>query len=675
MNDYRHWQTPLSLEDVFLTSSSPSYLSAQNGNIYWVESLSQEGGRVVIKEKNNNGETRTVTPKGFNVRTKVNEYGGRAYIVANETVYFCNYSDQRVYRQNLSGNYAPIAVTSDCEKGKYVYFSDLCLSPCERFLVFVMETEDSVENRTEIGFIATNEENQTPSVLRTGADFYASLSLSMSGKYLAWVEWQHPNMPWDNTHCIIADINITGLETTEKDSGSHGLNSHDLRVENTQIIVENATAAHVSFLQDDSVVLTIDWAGRLANDVENYANLYRYQHNIKKLTPITQGLVEYSYPHWIFGNHRHAALNENTIIAIATTPEGDELHVIDLNSGTSNRVADEFCVFESVCVDQGVAYVIATSPTQSAQIIQVSLTGEVQCFEETVSQTLHPSMISKAELIKFESSDNDLVYANYYPARNSNYVQASSLGSESLSSSSQLSPLPPPLLVMVHGGPTARANNGFDILKQFWTSSGFAILDINHRGSSGFGRRYRDALLGQWGEVDALDIYDAISFVIEQKLADANAVFIRGKSAGGYAVQRALTKFPTLFKAGASYYGIGDLATLAEITHKFEKHYCDVLLGEVYDPKTVTNPISEYFKRSPIHFMERIQCPMILFQGVDDKVVPPALSEQVANVLEKQGVHFEYQVYEGEGHGFRKLDSQVDSLKRELTFYRAAMQA
>ena len=284
--------------------------------------------------------------------------------------------------------------------------------------------------------------------------------------------------------------------------------------------------------------------------------------------------------------------------------------------------------------------------------------GKIHSLSQSSTPLLNEEMISHAQLVEFTSIDGEPVYANYYPACNSVYVFPKS---------------PPPLLVMVHGGPTARANNGFDILKQFWTSSGFAILDVNHRGSSGFGRHYRDALLGKWGEVDTLDIRDAVLFAIEQGLAAKDAIFIRGKSAGGYAVQRALTEFPELFKAGASYYGIGDLATLAEITHKFEAHYCDVLLGENYDPKIAVHESSEYYKRSPIHFMERIQCSMILFQGADDNVVPPELSEQVATVLKRQGIDYEYHLYAGEGHGFRKLESQVDSLKRELAFFRAAM--
>jgi len=650
MSEYLHWKTPLSLEEVFSKPSSPSYLSASNECLYWIESLSTEGGRSVLKCRDQNGAIQTITPKGYNVRTKANEYGGRAYLISNDYVYFCNYSDQRIYRQGLFEGATPVALTNECEKGEGVYFADICLTADKRFLVFVMETEHSIENITEIGVIEADKTNQTPCVLESGADFYASLSLSADGKSFAWVEWSHPNMPWDNTRCITADVELVNI----------GNNDTTLQLKNKKVVVENATAAHVSFLKDNSLILTIDWPNQSVTDVQNFANLYRcnvYEENAELLA-VTEGFVEYSYPHWIFGNHRYAALNDNIIIAIGTTPKGDELHLIDSTSKEVNRVASEFCSFESVCVDNGVAYVIATSSTQVAQIVRIGLDGQIQYLDQAKPSPLSQSMLSEAQLIEFVSADNDLVYANFYPACNSDYEQPNH---------------PAPLIVMVHGGPTARANSGFDILKQVWTSSGFAILDVNHRGSSGFGRRYRDALHGQWGEVDANDIRDAILFVIKQNLADANAIFIRGKSAGGYAVQRALTQFPELFKAGASYYGIGDLATLAEITHKFEAHYCDVLLGEVYDSKSAAKKSSMYFERSPIHFMGRIQCPMILFQGADDKVVPPTLSKQVSQVLEAQGIEYEYHLYDGEGHGFRKLNSQVDSLQREIAFFRSKL--
>lgn len=606
-----------------------------------MESLSDEGGRTVVKYQRQEGDVQTLTPKAYNVRTKANEYGGRAYIAAKDVIYFCNYKDQRIYRQALSANATPVALTKECANGQIIYYADLCLDKDEEFLFFVMETEDSVENKTEIGFIRIDKINQSPVILKTGSDFYASLSISADAKQLAWVEWDHPNMPWDNTRCRIADLAI------EDDF---------IALNNTKTIIESATAAHTYFLGDGSLMLTIDWANHLTSDAKNYANLYRYQHH--ELKSVTQGFAEYSYPHWIFGNHRYAALNDHMIVAIATTPKGDELHLIDLDSFAISRVANEFCVFESICADQGVAYVIATSSKQSSQIIRVDLNGEIHTLNQANETFMSPDMISEAQFIEFTSSDNELVYANYYPACNSDYVQPDQA---------------PPLIVMVHGGPTARANSGFDVLKQYWTSSGFALLDVNHRGSSGFGRQYRDALLGQWGKVDAMDIRDAILFAIDQKLAAAEAIFIRGKSAGGYAVQRALTEFPDIFKAGASYYGIGDLATLAEITHKFESHYCDSLLGEIFDATFAANQNSTYFIRSPIHFMDCIQCPMILFQGTEDKVVPPALSAQVVNMLEQQGVKYEYHLYEGEGHGFRKLASQVESIKHEMAFFRDAM--
>ena len=224
---------------------------------------------------------------------------------------------------------------------------------------------------------------------------------------------------------------------------------------------------------------------------------------------------------------------------------------------------------------------------------------------------------------------------------------------------------------MVHGGPTGSASPAFAPLKQYFTTSGFAVFDVNHRGSTGFGRDYRQRLLGNWGEIDTSDIADGIQFLVDQGRADADAVFIRGGSAGGYAVLRALTEFPDLFRGGASYYGIGNLITLAEITHKFESRYTDQLIGEPYDPATASLPSSRYTQRSPSFFMDQIRCPVIVFQGLEDKVVPPALAEEIIATLKRNGVAHEYHAYEGEGHGFRQIETRIDSLKRELEFYQA----
>lgn len=227
----------------------------------------------------------------------------------------------------------------------------------------------------------------------------------------------------------------------------------------------------------------------------------------------------------------------------------------------------------------------------------------------------------------------------------------------------------PPLLVMVHGGPTSRATRSLDLSRQYWTGIGFAVFDINHRGSTGHGRRYRQYLLGRWGQVDIDDIVDGIDFLVNQSLVDPAKIIIRGKSAGGYTVLRALTQYPNYFCAGGCYYGIGNLSTLTAKTHKFESNYTDRLIGETYDEADAKAKDSEYYKRSPINFIHRVVSPTILFQGLDDPVVPPDLSREVVDVLAAHNIDHEYVEYPGEGHGFRKSETNIDALQKETLFY------
>ena len=278
-----------------------------------------------------------------------------------------------------------------------------------------------------------------------------------------------------------------------------------------------------------------------------------------------------------------------------------------------------------------------------------------------VSQDRYELPVSLAKPIEYPCKDGGSAHAFYYPPID-----------HSANKSIQQNELPP-LLVMVHGGPTARAYGHFDIQKQFWCSHGFAILDVNHRGSTGFGRQYRDALYGQWGLVDAQDIVDGIDWLIEQNLVDRDRVCIRGKSAGGYAVLRALTKHPSKFRAGACYYGIGNLATLAQITHKFEKYYTDRLIDEKYDKTTAHLHSSEYYQRSPINSVNQIRSAMIIFQGGLDKVVPPELAHEMVRSLTDNGVDHEYIEYSDEGHGFRVVSNNIDAWSRELSFYQSQL--
>ena len=275
---------------------------------------------------------------------------------------------------------------------------------------------------------------------------------------------------------------------------------------------------------------------------------------------------------------------------------------------------------------------------------------------KTMPEAIPADEISAAVPICYPTRDGGVAHAYYYVPHNTRFTAPDD----------QL----PPLLVMVHGGPTSRTTQTLDLSRQYWTGLGFALLDVNHRGSTGYGRRYRQHLLGRWGQVDVEDIIDGIDYLVNQSLVDADKVFIRGKSAGGYTVLRALTEYPRYFRAGGCYYGIGNLSTLASMTHKFEARYTDRLIGEEFDKVRAGSGNSEYYKRSPVNFMHRLRSPMILFQGLEDRVVPPQVSREVVSMLAARNIDHEYVEYPGEGHGFRKSETNIDAIEKETRFYR-----
>ncbi|MGH1427597.1 MAG: alpha/beta hydrolase family protein [Arenicella sp.] len=686
---FKEWQSPISLDNVFAQPGTPSFLELKNGCLYWMERNPELNGATNIKCRYAHGEVQTLTSAKLNVRTRANEYGGKAYCVGSDALYFCNDNDQRIYRLALNHDFSSDFNEEEVEDGfeesfgdlldddatidqaqpitpdNGCMYADLCLSGDGKWLFFIMETPHKPENRTEVAVVSTQLGVSDPIVLASGCDFYASLVLSGNGKRLAWIEWRHPNMPWDETHVMIGDLESVPDNPVAAPKLARLSSNLDSVINGIGL---GATVSHLAFepqhadAEDGAyqrLFMTIDWPEQHPGSTKNFAQLYCWDGSA--LYEITQDRNEYSYPHWVYGNHRFVFLEPKKILSITTNEQGDELHLVDLKAEKISRLAKNFVRFTSVCAENGVAYVVAESQTTGPQVLRVKGT---QVAVSPAEETLSTANVSCAEslIIIPEGSEKSRCnnYAFYYAPKN---VAYSNNSPDNL----------PPLIVMVHGGPTARAQSHFDIQKQFWTTSGFAVLDVNHRGSTGFGRHYRDALLGEWGVADAQDIKSAIEYVLEKGMVHPDQVFIRGKSAGGYAVQRALTLYPELFAAGASYYGIGDLATLASVTHKFESRYCDQLLGEQFNAEDAAKEDSAYYQRSPIHALGNINCPMILFQGLDDKVVPQQLSQQVADVLASKFIEYEYHTYPGEGHGFRGLNAQVDSLTKELLFYRKQM--
>ncbi len=589
-----------------------------------------------------NGDAVCVTPGEYNVRTRVHEYGGRCYVLGNARAYFSNFSDQRLYAQHLDGDAMPTPLTPPrFEDGSEGMYADLQLTPDGQYLVFVWERGfEEAENCSAIGVLRVSEDlEQIPGALVEGSDFYANPAIAPAGDRLAWIQWRHPDMPWDQSELWMATLadggdRLIAVEPRLVAGGS------------------GQSVCQVAFGDDGALYFAMDGEGE---GPQAFWNIYRYRSGA--VSAVTRDTAEYGAPHWVFGETRYVPLSSGRLLASRTSALGDELLLIDAGTGDARRFARHmhgFTQLSRVGRSDDVM-MVGRSTTRSAALFRFRASEQrlEQC--KKVDAKLDDADISVAEPIEYTARDGATAFAYFYAPKNAKFCSAADAR--------------PPLLIMVHGGPTSRCVRTLDVTKQYWTTRGFAILDVNHRGSTGHGRAYRQSLLGHWGEYEVNDIVGGIDYLKHRGVIDPEKVCIRGRSAGGYTVLQALTRFPDYFNAGACYYGIGNLATLAKFTHKFEMHYTDGLLGEVFDPKTAGRADSRYYQRSPIRHLDRLESPMIVFQGLDDKVVPPSLSRELISVLRERGIEHEYAEYPGEGHGFRSSETNIDALTRETNFY------
>ncbi|MFT5258391.1 MAG: dipeptidyl aminopeptidase/acylaminoacyl peptidase [Saprospiraceae bacterium] len=646
------WRSPVTPQQIFSRQGAPAYpFYHSSGQIYWLESLTQDKGRLAVVTQHAE-QDRVITPSPYQIRTAVHEYGGKAFCVYQDTVYFNNYSDGLIYAQRLPNvdqlkSPLPCEVLLLCQPVEgSIGYADISVSESGKALVAVQELLGDKENLNCITLINLSLASNDPQVLVSGADFYACPVISKDGKKLAWFQWNHPDMPWDSSEVYIADLVREGEAT---------------RVTNEQLVDGNASCSicQLGFLDDGSLVYAKDGEA-VSESPDNYSNLFRWQAG--QLSPLTQDLAEYGDAHWVFGQTRWTQLSSSSLVAVRTIQGQDELMLISLELPSIKCVAKGFSRLShlslSPCGDK--VAMVAQYADRESELIEIEpvLENPQVSVKRGQSALLKPSSVSVPKVIAFATKDGAQAFANFYAPHSAE--------------ASRTNP-PTPAVVMVHGGPTSRADTSLSMLVQYFTSSGFAVIDVNHRGSTGLGRAYRQHLLGLWGEVDASDIVDAVTHFVNEGRVDASKVCIRGGSAGGYAVLRALTEYPNTFCAGACYYGIGNLITLSEITHKFESHYTDKLVGEAFDPVSAKLPTSRYQSRSPIFNMDKVRSPVILFQGLDDKVVPPDVSREVVSVLEKGGVPHEYIEYAGEGHGFRQAATRIDALEKEMAFYQQVL--
>jgi dipeptidyl aminopeptidase/acylaminoacyl peptidase len=611
MPSYGAWPSPLTAARVTAGALRLDQIQIDGGDVYWLEGRASEGGRNVIVKWTPSGAI-DVTPHEFNVRSRVHEYGGAAYTVHKGAVYFTNFADQRVYRQEPGQT--PAAMT---EPGPM--WADYRVDAARHRLIGVREDPPSPNGfggAGNVNVIAASPDR----VLVEGADFYSDPIVSPDGKFLAWLQWNHPDMPWDGTELWVGAFNASGLiGVREKVAGGPS----------------------ESIFQPE---WSPDGALYFVSDRTGWWNLYRWSgRDVEAIHPMA---AEFGKPQWTFSMVTYAFVSGTRVAATYTQHGRWKLAMIDVYTKQFTPIDLEVQPLESIKVGGADVYFVGGSSTQPPAIMRLR-GNQLETIRSSTSESIPREWISVAEAVTFTVKGRD-VHGFYYPPTNPDAM-----------------PSPdetPPLLVITHGGPTGATTDVLDPKIQFWTSRGFAVLDVDYSGSTGYGRSYRDRLKGQWGIVDVEDAVGGAQAMVAMGKADPNRLIIRGGSAGGYTTLAALT-FHDTFKAGASYYGISDLEVLQHDTHKFEARYNDTLIGPWPDARDV------YKARSPIHFTDRLSCPIILFQGLEDKVVPPNQSEMMADAARRKGLKVKYVTFEGEQHGFRKAENIIRSLEEELAFY------
>ena len=619
---YGTWSSPLDATAVAGGGLRFGGIAIDGEDLYWVEGRPAEGGRNVVVKYDAAGRMADVTPPGTNVRTRVHEYGGGAFTVHDGTVYYSDFTDQRLYR--LRPNALPEPLTP---AGRWFY-GDCIVDARRGRLVCVREdhTTSDVEAVNALVSIPLAGGAGAGRILASGDDFYSSPRLSADGSRLAWLSWRHPNMPWDGTGLWVADV--AGDGTPGKP-------------------IQVAGGPSESVFQPG---WSFDGDLYFVSDRSGWWNLYRARAGA--VEPVHEMNAEFGRPQWLLGMSTWAFAGPTRIVAAYTRGGRWRLSTIDARTGTFREVGSDVEPQEWITATASSVVFVGASPVRPAAVIRLDLvTGRIDTIRAASAVRIDPGYFSLPEEIEFPTGGGLTAHAFYYPPRNKDYAAPAREK--------------PPLIVISHSGPTGAAAPALDLRVQYWTSRGFAVVDVNYGGSTGYGRAYRERLSGQWGVVDVADCVNAARHLVARGLADESRLIIRGGSAGGYTTLAALTFHPAVFTAGASYYGISDIEVLGRDSHKFESRYSDSLIG----PYPATQEV--YRARSPIHFVDRLSCPLILFQGLDDKVVPPNQSEMMADAVRARGLPIAYLTFEGEQHGFRKAETIVASLEAELYFYGA----
>lgn len=605
------WDSPITSDTVTSNSLRFGQIDVDHEFFYYIETRASEKGRSVLMKSHLNGYLEEILPKEFNVRSSVHVYGGKCFSVKNDTVYFANHPDGAIYKKTADG------IITQLTQAPNVYFADFAISKDYLYAV----AEEHIENTVNNTLIRLDLTTYKIDVIASGYDFYAAPRLNQDGSKLAWLCWNHPNMPWDSSELWLATVTPKGL-------------SYPLCIAGN----DNESITHPLW-SENTLYFTSDRSG--------FWNLYRYLDN--KIDSIYPSPSDFGAAHWIFGSERYTFINDALIAAISTELAIDSLYLINPKTKTAKRLNIPFTTFSDLYVINNTLIMSAASPSFPTSLIAINIETETYTLLKP-SQVLaiDEKYISFPQSIQFPTKNNNTAYGFYYPPTNPHYK-----------------PLPnelPPLILRCHGGPTTHVSMKLNLDILFFTSRGFAVFDINYGGSTGYGKSYRNRLNGNWGVTDRLDCINAANYLCSKGLADKNRLAIKGSSAGGYTVLCALA-FNKVFQAGVSYYGISDLEDLIKDTHKMEKHYLDSLIGPYPKQKNL------YKERSPIYFVNQITSSVLLLQGDQDPVVSPSQSQKIYKSLLEEHIPVTYMLFENEGHGFKMSSTLKRCLEVELSFY------
>lgn len=616
MNSYGSWNSPITAEAITASVVGLSELTANSGALFWLEHRPQENGRSVpIRLRQ--GAKQELIADDFSARSRVHEYGGGAYCVSNDHIYIVNSTDQNIYQFNLKQSSDYVQITGSKISTRY---GNLLWDPSREVIVAVQETHPTEHSEFEEPInelVVIDPTANSINSIHQGHDFYSSAAISPDGKKIAYLAWDHPNMPWDGTQLFVAELTSEGA-ATESTLVTGGMDE---------------SIFQPTWITSERLIFVSDRNG--------FWNLYSYDDS--GIFCIADDAAEYGLAQWQLGARSFEPISSQFVVANRIEKNRESLVIVDIETGLVSPLNNDYSSYNSLTVINDDIAFIAGNSDKFSEIVTLKLSSR-NTTTNAISGVLPFSSryISNPKQICYLNKDRQDVYANFYEPTNPK---------ESKNPNDC-----PPLLVISHGGPTSRSGNSLNLRIQYYTSRGWAVLDVDYGGSTGFGRNYRERLNGNWGIVDVEDCAAGVKHLITEDLIDPKRVAIRGGSAGGYTTLQALVTSKR-FSVGASHYGIGDLKALARDTHKFESRYLEGLIGNDFD------------ERSPINFVDHFNCPVIFLQGAEDRIVPPNQAESMFEAISKKGITAAYLLFEKEGHGFRKSENIIQAIEAEYAFF------